>query len=563
VLGQPRELDQPTPLPSHREQWKRKHDEPEATTKRRKVSGYLAKVAMIPLQSVRFRESLTPSDSSVNDQKESGSSETETETEFDVDNLDWAKSEPENVDNILHAADLFLNLGLHEESSPLYHRVWWIREDSSPAEILSAICGSTADVEFGKIDPMEFLRRRTSANDFTKELRDFADSLVFVTSRTATTVLMKRLPTLVEGRLLADPSTQFMLYRMTMKTLDCEIEGKIGPNTERNELQDRFMRIRPGPFELESNFVCNPALQDILSWCHLQILCGGGSIISEALRESISEEYQEDVEFFNWIEQQRLFLTKYESDILWSTEAALYLFLWERYQQEPPAIPRTWSLSPEHTLKTICSLILEELSVSERMKVDQASVGTAKLLSLSRLEMARTFLDKLTAPDNMLSCRDVAASLKGQARYLTRDFVERYLKLRLTTIGTVVEPGIEFKETLEAAQVSQSKGSAADTSHIRHSYNPTLASSLRSSDWSYKLFKSSGRSDRRASRSSTNTSNSKIDPVERLSGLMGSVRLSATQRSTRESQISLSTRASLVSAQSTGKISAEAEESES
>jgi Clr5 domain len=577
--------DAVTPVPSDIHSSKRKGNNFDLANKRPKLSRYLAiELAAFPRPPSKTREaSQSPFiETPASTESEQRSSEVQSEAaiqhlpsghEIQLQPLWKNESDDASEAVAFRAAEFCFHAGLYEEAFALYEYVW--KHSCSR----SAMTFQTLYAMAGYAQSAVTYSQRTIANQTL--LREYLRVPLYVNDRKEAMLVFQSLifairylylPPMdsvdnLDTQQLESPfhilqefeglerdglSLSFLLYHLSVRDHMVASPEENAICADLPGLQTTLLRLNPGPFQLESNVVRNSALQDILRWCHLLLRRRRLRELYDLLMGCFFES-RYDPECFQWIKNDSADATIAARDVRWLTGVALYFFLWECYNSEPTSIQQVWGLSIESTLHPLCSLILERLEAFGELQITRASEAVDELLLLSREDLAREFLKKFSSCTDM-SALEIETPSSKQTRVIALGLVRRHLGIAIKKLRkpTKTEKNAERTPEPVAANSALVPDSADLQVPVRASYNPTLASSLRSSDLSFGSFKQTGRGGERSSILTFGSRGSKPSAaLDRLSDLMGSIRLSSTQQSLRESQASLANRASIASKAST------------
>jgi hypothetical protein len=425
-----------------------------------------------------------------------------------------------NVRRTFRAAELCFHLGLYEEASACYYYVWKRYSSRNGVTILTlySIAGyaQAAVAESQRVAAQRALLNELPAAiemvglEQQKHLVQSLFSAIRKAYLPSSQPLEDYYALIEQGFILPsvmllslqsslkwdELSRSFFLYHLTFKEFQSTVRDQESEGAGLPEPQFCFLHRAPGPFAFVSTsgstIIHNTALQKILQWSYRQLQGREYSKTYELLMDRFSEEYYQALEYLTWLQD-------YQSELMangrkvWGmvglAEAALFLFLWERSQTQRPPPVQFWDLSIEATLKTICSLILEGLEAFGELKIDRAVDIAFDLLHLPLTDLGRKLLGAFTSSDHNPPPTSIGFSSTERTRRVALDLISAHLGADVT-YEMSLEPEQPLAKPPESDAPAVTMRDQKNTQALaRVSLNPTLAWSLRSSDWSYKLFK--------------------------------------------------------------------------
>jgi len=280
----------------------------------------------------------------------------------------------------------------------------------------------------------------------------------------------------------------------------------VSPALLESQIQDQFLHIKPGPFELEDGRLNNPCIRSCIRWCTKEI---EGTASEPRLWKTLIKKCGQNSWALGTGFQTLMTLTMTDQQIHLALLFALDLYLWQRWQalRSDPAQQDDllWAhqaedlmgISASELLGTVTSLILYE-SYSKKSKFNRgllarARIGTSRLSKLSDQKIGVKFLQSFSrtahlGPDGFEGAENksslIVLSWKGIFDLWNADLLAVKDVAALCATGLVEET--LFMSLPEAPNSSPLPSNQSETSpQIRYAaLLPTLASSLKSSQLS-------------------------------------------------------------------------------
>jgi hypothetical protein len=227
--------------------------------------------------------------------------------------------------------------------------------------------------------------------------------------------------------------------------------------------QDILYRV-PGPFEMRWEFMRNPCLRSCLEWCREQL-----KDISKM--PGLWKELKKDHTSLRWAQRLALFDNLWHS---WQTGSDLAISASSEVWKGEAA--RLMGISPTELLLTTCGIINEAstltLSNDELERITDLRTAADALMEHSDEDLAILFLETYTSGNRIRNLAPEDVAFRSVVRETARSLIQRVLMISFPDISASISRGINRSQ--------QSLHSL--TARLRAAR--TIASSLRSSDWS-------------------------------------------------------------------------------